>query len=178
MVVMFEMIVITLMLVGILFGCVYAIFLLIGTYSAAPFVTTHRAVCRVMIELADIAPGMHVLEIGSGIGSISTEAAQHGAIVTGIELNPMLVLYARCRASWLHLADRVTFICGNFWNIPLSRQTDVVFVYLMPGALKKLLPKLQRELEPGTLIVSHAFRISELPCLKKEGNVFVYRLPA
>lgn len=164
------------MLLCSLIGCIYAMFLLYGTFSAAPFVTTTDAARHAMIELANIAPGMHVLEIGSGEGSISTEAAQHGAIATGIEINPMLVWYARIRASLMRVGDRTTFICGNFWNLPLSKETQIVFLYLMPGAMKKLLPKLRRELKPGTLIISHAFSLSELTCIKKSGNVFLYRL--
>ncbi len=178
MLVILGLFVMAVMLVCSLIGCIYAMFLLIGTFSAAPFVTTSALTRHTMIELANITPGMHVVEIGSGIGSISTEAAQHGAIATGIEINPMLVWYARIRASVMGVGDRTTFVCKNFWSTPLSKETDVVFLYLMPGALKKLLPKLRRELRPGTVIISQAFSLPELTCIKKQGNVFLYLTPS
>lgn len=171
-----ELFVMFLMVLASGVGCLYAAFLLFGTFSAAPFVATTDRARHLMIELAQLSPGMHVLEIGSGEGSISIEAAQHGAIATGIEINPVLVWYARLRARFLHVGHRTTFVCRNFWNTRLPKETQVVFLYLLPGSIQRLLPKLRKELKPGTVIISHAFSIAELPLLAKKENIFLYRL--
>jgi cyclopropane-fatty-acyl-phospholipid synthase len=63
-----------------------------------------------MIEKARIGADDHVLEIGSGWGSLAIEAAQRtGCRVTSITLSEEQLKYARERAAAAGLEDRVTF---------------------------------------------------------------------
>jgi hypothetical protein len=52
--------------------------------------------------------------------------------------------------------NRLSLVRGNFFKTDLS-STDRIFVYLFPKLMNDLLPKLQRELKPGTRVISCDF---------------------
>lgn len=55
------------------------------------------------------------------------------------------------------LQDSVSIICGNIIDTSLSQAT-VVFIYLLPKGIVKLLHKLQTELRPGSRVITYMFR--------------------
>ena len=63
---------------------------------------------------------------------------------------------------------------GNFFEADIS-SASVVFVYLVPKAINKLLPKFKKELKKGTKIISCKYEI-DLPILKedKKNKIRVY----
>ena len=58
------------------------------------------------------------------------------------------------------VSDKVTFLNQDLFTTDISDAT-VVTLYLLASLNLKLLPKLMRELKPGTLVVSHAFGIGD-----------------
>jgi hypothetical protein len=50
----------------------------------------------------------------------------------------------------------VTFLNQDLFESNISDAT-VVTLYLLPSLNEKLMPKLKKELKPGTRVVSHAF---------------------
>ena len=126
-----------------------------------PFVETPRAIVKKMLELADVTEEDVVYDLGSGDGRIVIQAAkEYGARGVGIEIKPHLVKKARKKARKAGVADRVAFRQGDLFKADISEAT-VVSLYLLPSVNKKLRPKLFRELEPGTRIVSHDFDMDE-----------------
>ena len=146
----------------------------IGNIKGAPFVPSKPQRIRTMVELADIKEGTRAVDLGSGDGAILLEAARHGAVATGIEMNPFLIPYARWRAKRNGLADRVTVIKGDIWDYPLQ-DAEVVFLYLLPKFLGKLKGKLTTELASGTLVVSNAFPVPGWTPIQEKDGVFLYR---
>jgi len=68
------------------------------------------------LEWAELAPGLRVLEVGSGCGYLAALVAQLTApegTVDGVELVPALPHEARRRVERLGFADRVRFIEGD-----------------------------------------------------------------
>ncbi len=123
------------------------------------FAPTWHAVADAMLALAGVTPDDVVYDLGSGDGRIVILAAQkYGARGVGVELQPDLVEISRQVAREGGVSDRVTFIEGDFYTADIADAT-VVALYLSPGANRRLEPKLRRELQPGTRIVSHQFRI-------------------
>ena len=65
---------------------------------------------RRVLEQAGLAPGMHVLDLGSGAGNVARLAAEitgpHGSVV-GIEQDPAAVALARRRTEAAHVEFRV-----------------------------------------------------------------------
>ena len=55
------------------------------------------------------------------------------------------------------LQDNVSIICGDIIDTSLSQAT-VVFIYLLPKGIVRLLHKLQTELRPGCRVVTYMFR--------------------
>ncbi|HZH25766.1 MAG TPA: methyltransferase domain-containing protein [Azospirillaceae bacterium] len=76
------------------------------------------------VELAKdlgLAPGMHVLDVGSGIGGPARYFAEaHGCRVTGIDLTPEFVEVANAITRRCGLADRVEFRQGSALSLPFA----------------------------------------------------------
>lgn len=163
--------------VSIVFSVLIFSFTIWSDLKGAPFVRSRKDRIYTMLKLAQIQPGMRVLELGSGDGTLIVGAAQLGAISEGIEINPFLVWYSRYKVRMAGLTDRATFTRANIFNISLAeKKPNVLFLYLLPGTLKKLKEKLCAELPSGTRIISNAFRIDGLTPIVQENNVYVYHL--
>ena len=75
-----------------------------------------------------VAPGMRVLDIGSGKGATACHVAERfGCTVVGLDRSGRMVHYARAKADELGLSDRVTFIEGSALELPFEDESfDVV----------------------------------------------------
>ena len=126
-----------------------------------PFVESPQPVVDKMLELANVTKDDVVYDLGSGDGRLAITAARtYGARGVGIEIKPRLVKKARQNARDAEVSDRVTFRQGDLFEADISEAT-VVTLYLLPSVNAKLRPKLFRELEPGTRVVSHDFDMNE-----------------
>jgi hypothetical protein len=74
----------------------------------------------------------------------------------GIEINPFWIFWTRMKIALFKLSGKVNVVWGNFFDQDLSK-ADIVTLYLLQDTNEKLKPKLEKELKPGTLIVSHVF---------------------
>jgi SAM-dependent methyltransferase len=129
-------------------------------FSPVPFITTPDEVVQRMLELAGTRAADLVVDLGSGDGRIVIAAARNfGARGLGIELDRALVEKSREYARQAGVADRVSFLQGDVLGADLS-QASVVTVYLLPGLINRLQPRFLEQLQPGTRIVSHAFRMT------------------
>ena len=125
------------------------------------FVPTPDEVVEAMLRLADVGANDVVYDLGSGDGRIPITAARRfGARGVGIELDPELVAQATRSAKEAGVADRVRFVEGDIFESDISPAT-VVTLYLLTSINERLRPKLQKELRPGTRIVSHQFRMGD-----------------
>ena len=130
------------------------------------FVPTRESVADEMLKLGGIKASDVVYDLGSGDGRIVILAAQkYGARAVGVEIDRKLVDIARMIAKEGEIEHRVTFIEGDLFGADISRAT-LVTIYLSPGVNKRLEPKLRKELQPGTRIVSHQFPIGAWPADK------------
>ena len=71
-----------------------------------------------LIEAAEIRPGSHVLDLGSGPGNGAAIFAQAGAVVTGVDFSPQMVKVAQARHSQIMFkeanAEQLPFDDGVF----------------------------------------------------------------
>ncbi len=127
--------------------------------SLAPHVPTAEDVVRKMLELAELKSGERLYDLGSGDGRIIIMAARDfGAQAIGVELRDDLVQFTRKKVEELGLVDRVKVVHGDLMQTD-TRDADVVTLYLTTTANEKIAPKLEKELRPGTRIVSFCFRM-------------------
>ena len=128
------------------------------TYSTqVPLYLSRRPVWLAIQQLLPQAPGLRVLDLGSGLGGLVKHlaGARPDSVVSGIESAPL--------PSWLsklrllnHSNAQIRW--GDFWRADLSRY-DVVCAYLSPVPMSTLWEKIQREMRPGTLFISYRFTI-------------------
>ena len=125
------------------------------------FVPTPTDVGLEMLKLAGVTSNDLLYDLGSGDGRLVIAAAQlFGARGVGVELDAKLVQDSREAAAKAGVADRVTFIWGDLFQVDL-RPATVVTLYLTADMNLRLRPRLLAELKPGTPVVSHAFDMGE-----------------
>jgi SAM-dependent methyltransferase len=114
-----------------------------------------------MLKLAGVTSNDLVYDLGSGDGRLVIAAAQlFGARAVGVELDANLVQNSREAAVRAGVADRVTFVWGDLFQVDL-RPATAVMLYLTADMNLRLRPRLLAELKPGTPVVSHAFDMGE-----------------
>jgi SAM-dependent methyltransferase len=125
-----------------------------------PFITSPDNVTLEMLRLANVGPGDHVIDLGSGDGRIVILAAKRfGATGLGVEIDPRLVEVSRRNAREAGVADRVEFREQDLFQTDLGKAT-VITMYLLPEINLQLRPRLQA-LKPGTRIVSHDWDLGD-----------------
>ena len=122
------------------------------------FVPTPQDVVEAMLKVAKVGKGDVLYDLGSGDGRIPITAAQKYRIALGIgiDINPERIKEANENLSKARVGNRVRFVNADLFETDLSDAT-VITLYLLPTLNLKLLPKLLKEVKPGTRIVSHAF---------------------
>lgn len=145
----------------------------------SPWWRTNHETARAACKLAKITSSDTVYELGSGDGEfILTAADEFGAKkAVGIEIDPLRHWISKLRVMFHRDFNTITFIKQNFFDVDISSAT-VVFVYLVPRALARLLPKLKKELKPGTRIVSLRYEINGLKPIKEDSiyKLYLYKM--
>lgn len=132
-----------------------------GPKLDVPYKGTRPAVIARMLEMGEVGPGDHVIDLGTGDGRILIAAArERGATGLGIDLDAVLIAKAQANARSAGVADRVRFETGDLFKAEL-RAANVVMMYLLPEVNWRLCPRLLAQLRTGTRIVSHAFDMGD-----------------
>jgi Methyltransferase domain len=126
-----------------------------------PYVPTPDTVVATMLAVARVGKGDMLYDLGSGDGRIVIAAAQQfGTRGTGIDIDPNRIREAVENAQKAGVTDRVRFIQGDIFEANI-REATVVTLYLLPDVNLRLRPKLLRDLQPGTRIVSHDYDMGD-----------------
>jgi cyclopropane fatty-acyl-phospholipid synthase-like methyltransferase len=124
-------------------------------------VPTPPEVVDAMLKLAKVSGKDTVYDLGCGDGIIVATAAQKfGARAVGIDIDPQRVKEANERIQKTGVTDKVKILNQDLFETDISPAT-VVTLYLLPSLNQKLIPKLNKELKPGTRIVSQSFDMGE-----------------
>ena len=125
------------------------------------YVPTPEEVVEAMLQVAKVTKNDVVYDLGTGDGRIPVTAAKkYGARGVGIDIDPQRIKDATENVTKNGVGDRVRIIQGDLFETNISEAT-VVTLYLLPSLNQKLIPKLNKELKPGTRIVSHAFDMGD-----------------
>lgn len=106
-----------------------------------------------MTELLAVAPGEHVLEVGTGSGYQAAVLAELGCLVTSLERDPDLAASARQRLARLGYSDRVVIEVGDgTLGLPDRAPWDGILVAaaapVVPDALRTQLAEGRRLVIP------------------------------
>lgn len=126
----------------------------------APWWRTSKKIARAMCKSAKVTKKDTVYDLGSGEGTALLIAAKEfKATGVGVEIDPLRFLFSKLIFKINGLSNKVTVIRGNLFNQDISK-ASVVFVYLVPKTLEKLLPKFKKELKKGTRIISYRYEMN------------------
>ncbi len=150
----------------------------------APWWTTPKEVTDVMCREAKVNSKDNVYDLGCGTGiALITAAKKYGAKGVGVEIDPLRFTLARFNIWRFGLKKKIKLERGNFFLTDLTPAT-VIFMYLIPRAMRDLAPKFLKELKPGSRLVSYHYELEpkvfkgKLKLIKhdKGNQVFVYAL--
>ena len=100
-----------------------------------------------------LIPGCRILDLACGGGRHSVAMAQHGAVVTGIDLGPAAIDAARRRAK--RAGVRVEWLHGDLRDLPFDNVFHVVtfifgcFTEMPRRDAQAVLQRISRSLKPG-----------------------------
>lgn len=126
------------------------------TDNGAPWVPMEADVVERVLKMADVKEGDTFYELGSGDGRLVLAAAIKGANAVGIEIDKWRVLYSRFWIWFLRLGDKAKIIEKDIFEQSYEDAT-VVCLYLLQETNEKIQKKLEKELKPGTRVISVAF---------------------
>jgi cyclopropane fatty-acyl-phospholipid synthase-like methyltransferase len=131
----------------------------VWTDGEVPFVPTPPEVVDRMLEMARVKSGDLIYDLGSGDGRIIIQAAKrYGVKGVGIEIDADLVQRAKDNAFREKVEHLVEFRLQDALTVDISPAT-VVTLYMLPEFNAKLRPIFEKQLKPGSRVVSHDFEI-------------------
>lgn len=126
------------------------------------YVPSPQDVVETMLKLAAVTKNDVVYDLGSGDGRIPITAARlYGARGVGIDISADRIAEGTANAKQQGVSDRVRFRHEDLFTADIS-EASVVTLYLLSALNQKLLPKLNKELKPGTRVVSHSFDMGSI----------------
>jgi uncharacterized protein (TIGR03000 family) len=126
------------------------------------WVPTPDDIVEEMMKLGSLKKGDIVYEPGPGDGRVLIAAVKHGAEkAVGIELDPKKAAEARENIKKAGLDKKITIIEGDALKDRDYSEATVVMLYMGNEFNNLLRPLLEKQLKPGTRIVSHRFVLGD-----------------
>ena len=148
----------------------------------ALYVSTSPVRIETFLEAIPLRPDELLLDLGCGDGRVLRAAhRRYGVKALGFEVNPLAYSIACLLSMGIH---GIKVRWGNFWSRDLG-DADVIFCYLFPDVMERLASKLEKELKPGTRVIScnfflpgwHAEKILRPDSSRHNDPIYVYRIP-
>ncbi len=115
---------------------------------------------KVWHELEGLLPEkeFRFVDLGSGLGGLLSHLARarSDGYFEGVEYAPLPYLVSRLRTAAL---KNCKVVWGSLWDCDLA-EFDVVFAYLSPVPMERLMRKARSEMKPGALFISSTFSVS------------------
>ena len=125
------------------------------------FVPTPEAVVEAMLQVAGVTKSDVLYDLGCGNGIIPiTAAKKYGTRAVCVDIDPVRIKEINENVAKNSVGNLVRVVEGDLFEQDLS-PASVVTLYLLPSLNVKLMPKLMKELKPGTRVVSHAFDMGD-----------------
>lgn len=128
---------------------------------------TKRTASQAALKLAKVSSKDSLYELGCGDGEVVLSAVRDfGANAVGVEIDPIRYAIACLRVWKSNITGKAVILRKDFKKVDLTSAT-VVYMYLVPRAMEKLIPKLKKELKPGSKIITYRYQIPLKPLEKK-----------
>lgn len=164
----------------VLFLSVALFVISIGWYigrKTVPFVPSKKEDRENVEQFLKETNTKHLIDLGCGTGDVLLVAARKGLLVTGVEINPILLWACKARLVAHRIPkEKYTLIRADIKNYSPTENEDTIFVYLLPTVLETLKESL-KERFPNKKIISNRFPIHEWSLVDKKGRLFLYTIP-
>ena len=163
---------------GLLF-ILSALWILVPAFYGLPSRPTHPNRIRKALKLANLQPDEILYDLGSGDGRVLIIAAREfEAQAVGIEIGPVQRAFSWLRVLYNGASQKIRIEAGNFYKADV-RDADVVFIYATSTEVAKLAPHLEKQMKPGSRVVSISADFPEWePSMFDEHElIFIYEMP-
>ncbi len=128
----------------------------------APFIPSPVSIVYHALDLARVCENDVLYDLGAGDGRVVIIAARDFGVrrAVGVEIDDVLATVARVRAREEGVEDRVEIIEDDMFRVDVSEAT-VVYLYMYASINERLAPKLERELSPGSRVVTLDFPVPQ-----------------
>ena len=149
----------------------------------SPMPTSSKVKKRLLISLPEEVEG-DIFELGSGWGTLAFPLARRfpNCQVNAYETSFVPFLFTKLRHR-LNPLSNLIFYRQDFFTVPLG-DASLIVCYLYPEAMRQLKIKFEKELKPGTWVVSNTFgvpgwkpvKIDEVDDLYRT-KIYAYQMP-
>ena len=160
------------LLLGYFLLFIFALYTAYAMWKGAPFVPTSHDHVAGMMAMAGLTKDDVVMDVGSGDGRIVFAAGKECQRAIGIEINPLLFWVSRLNA-WRKGIRNVAFRRQNLWDADFSEATVLTLFFIAPK-MNRMEQKIQKEMKPGSRIVSYGFRFPNWQYTKKDDTIYLY----
>ncbi|MHB9118641.1 MAG: hypothetical protein ACYC2R_10245 [Burkholderiales bacterium] len=161
-------------------------FLLMAMYRGVvldrvPLYLSSKKARYVVLENLPEQAGSRFIDLGSGLGGLLMFLAerQPQGIFSGVE--SALLPYWFSRIRLFPLRQNCHVLWNNMWAIKLS-EYDVIYAYLSPEPMAKLLGKLRSEMRQDAIFISNSFALPNIQPARKfeltdfsHSRLYIYR---
>lgn len=145
------------LLLFLIFMTAYSLLLIYSSFMGSPYVPTKQKEIELILRNVTLKRGGLFYELGCGDGRVVRAAVKkYNVKGIGIDINPLMVLYARLFSKIQNIP--CTFKRGDLLDLDY-RIADYIYLFLMPGLIKKLVPIIKSQAKRKALIISHGFRL-------------------
>jgi len=126
--------------------------------TQVPLYLSSKSVNQALESLLPKQKQFSFVDLGSGCGGLVKNLAstRRNGIFHGIESAPLPFLISKLRS--IFCASTCKVFWGDFWEYDFSKY-DVVYAYLSPVPMETLWHKVNKEMRPGSLLISNTFMV-------------------
>lgn len=140
------------------FGVGFVVLYLVFSNTArerVPLYLTNRVTADALLSLMKQRNAKRFIDLGSGLGGVVRAMDGEGRYAEGVESAPMVWFVSMVLSK---LQRRGQILRQDIWSTDVSDK-DIVYVFLSPEPMPQLYAKAQREMKPGSLLVSNSFAV-------------------
>lgn len=178
-IIMNEFLVLFLFILSILLLLTGLLWILVPARYGLPPVPTGLNRIRKALKLVNLQPDEVLYDLGSGDGRVLIIAVREfGARAVGIEIGPVQRAVSWVKVLRVGIQHKVRIEAGDFYKADLHA-ADVVFVYATSKEVRKLAAHLEKQMKPGSRLVSISadFPEWEPSAFDERELIFVYEMP-
>lgn len=149
------------LLVFLIFMSIYGSSLIYSSLMGAPYVPTKNRLALEILKEIKFKKNTLFVELGSGDARITRAAVKNYPIQgMAVDVNGLLILWSKLLSKLDGTYSRMNFVVKNILNVDL-KEANYIYLFLFPALIEKLIPKFDKELKKGTIIISHGFPVTK-----------------